>query len=113
MEEQTDEPTTAADLAIATHVDGDRAELSIRGELDAYTAPRVEAQVSRLFDNGIRRMTFVLSETTFIDSTGLRAILGAQRRLVPAGGELRLRQPSEAVVRLLSITGLDEHLEID
>jgi anti-sigma B factor antagonist len=100
------------DLVLATETFGDRAVLTVRGELDAYSAPGLEDQVSRLIAQGVNEIELDLSGTGFLDSSGLRAILTAQRRLSESGGKLSLRSPSEAVTRLLEITGLTDHFTV-
>jgi anti-sigma B factor antagonist len=101
------------DLVLHTEADGDGTLLTVRGELDAYTAPGLEEQIARLIESGARRIVLDLSETAFLDSSGLRAILTSQRKVAEATGELRLRRPSEPVTRLLEITGLTEHFPVD
>lgn len=108
-----DEQVAGPDLVFDTDTDGDRAVLSIRGELDAYTAPGLEEQIARLIDDDRRIVVLDLADTAFLDSSGLRAILTAQRRLREGEGELRLRAPSEPVTRLLEITGLTDHFTVD
>ena len=54
-----------------------------------------------------------LSGTAFLDSSGLRAILTAHRKMAGAKGSLLLRAPSEPVTRLLEITGLTDHFRTD
>jgi anti-anti-sigma factor len=54
-----------------------------------------------------------MSETSFLDSSGLRAILTTNRRLAADDGTLVLRAPSEPVTRLLEITGLGEHFTVE
>ena len=104
-----DEQAVGPDLTLKTDSDGERAVLTIRGELDAYTAPGLEEQVGRLLSDGVRTIVLDLAGTAFLDSSGLRAILTAQRRLADEQGTLALRAPSEPVARLLEITGLTDH----
>ena len=108
-----DEQTVGPDLVIATERDADRATLSIRGELDAYSAPGLEDQIARLSTEGVTQIVLDLSATGFLDSSGLRAILTAQRKVADEGGRFALRAPSEPVTRLLEITGLTDHFPID
>lgn len=108
-----DDQVVGPDLVLNTEIDGSRAVLAIRGELDAYTAPGLEEQVSKLMTDGARAIVLDLSETGFLDSSGLRAILTSQRRLNEADGELRLRHASEPVTRLLEITGLSDHFIVE
>ena len=97
------------ELVLTCEPDGDRTVVSIKGELDAYTAPALEEQIGRLMADNVNGIVLNLAETAFLDSSGLRAILTAQRKLADERGSLTLRTPSEPVTRLLEITGLMEH----
>jgi anti-sigma B factor antagonist len=101
------------ELTLATDHDGNRAVVTVTGELDAYSAPAVEEEVSRLLEKGVDDLVFELSGTKFLDSSGLRAILTAQRRIADRDGRLALRAPSEPVRRLLDITGLSDHFIVE
>jgi anti-sigma B factor antagonist len=108
-ESSMDEQVVGPDLVLTTEVADDRVILSIKGELDAYTAPGLEEKIARMLADRRTEIVLDLSETTFLDSSGLRAILTAQRRLSDEQGSLTLRRASEPVVRLLEITGLSDH----
>jgi anti-anti-sigma factor len=110
---RVEEQMVGPDLVLATEIQGDRATLTVRGELDAYSAPGLEDQVSRLIGQGVGTIVLDLAGTGFLDSSGLRAILTAQRRLSEAGGSMTLRAPSEPVTRLLEITGLTDHFSVE
>ena len=57
--------------------------------------------------------TLDLSQTTFIDSSGLRSLIELQNRLKENGdGGLVLQAPADPVTRLLRITGLGEHFAV-
>jgi len=109
MEDQAVGP----DLMLATDHTGNRAVVTVTGELDAYSAPSLEEEASRLLTEGVSELVLDLSGTKFLDSSGLRAILTAQRRLADRDGQLSLRAPSESVRRLLDITGLVDHFPIE
>ena len=78
------------------------------GELDVATAPEVRARLSAHRGQAI----LDLREVTFIDSTGLRALLGATQGRDRAES-LVLRAPSPAVRRLIELTALTEQLAIE
>ena len=112
MNEQEVQPDLV--LSIAGESVGDRRVLTVSGELDMATAPRLEAAVEELLDDDeLRRVVIDLSGTVFVDSSGLRAILSTQRRLQELGREFSLRAPSPPVTRLLEITALVEHFTIE
>jgi anti-sigma B factor antagonist len=108
-----DEHIVGPDLVLTTETEGDRSVIAIKGELDAYTAPGLEDQIASLVAAGTTTVVLDLSETGFLDSSGLRAILTAHRKLTGAQGALLLRGVSEPVTRLLEITGLTEHFRLD
>jgi anti-sigma B factor antagonist len=109
MEDQAVGP----DLMLATDHTGNRAVVTVQGELDAYSAPSLEEEASRLLADGVSDLVLDLSGTKFLDSSGLRAILTAQRRLADRDGHFSLRAPSESVRRLLDITGLVDHFVVE
>jgi anti-sigma B factor antagonist len=108
-----DEQAVGPDLVLSSTRDGGRVVLAVSGELDAYSAPGLEDQIGRLLNDRVDHVVLDLGETQFLDSSGLRAILSAQRRLTEAGGQLTLRSPSEPVTRLLDITGLSDHFRTE
>lgn len=77
------------------------------------------ANASRLQDAienaGLEARTMVvldLQQLEFIDSTGLRVILSARARAQECGQEFAITPGSQQVQRLLSVTGVSEHLRI-
>ena len=77
------------------------------GDLDVESSPLLAACLSVLGERDVGTITLDASGITFIDCSGLGMLLGAQARL---DGGLRLLAPSPAVLRLLSVLGLQEHL---
>ncbi len=109
MEEQSVRP----DLVLSTDRTGDVAVVKIKGELDAYTAPSLEEEITRQVEGGVSDLVLELRETDFLDSSGLRAILSAQRAVGDRGGKLSLRAPSHSVRRLLDIAGLTDQFVVE
>ena len=54
--------------------------LTVEGELDLYTAPRLKSELLRAMEEGARRIAIDLTKVGFMDSTGLGVLLAAQRR---------------------------------
>lgn len=77
--------------------------LSVRGELDIATAPQVSAAI----DGAAGPLVIDLTETTFLDSTGLRTLTGLSRQ--QGGGDVALVCPSSnrAVLLVLELAGFD------
>jgi anti-sigma B factor antagonist len=85
-------------------------ELRLVGELDAYTGPSLQEALAALGPES--DVTLDLGEVTFIDSSALRILVGETATRADAGGAVRLRGPSVAVLRLLEVSGLADHFEI-
>lgn len=85
--------------------------LRLEGELDVAVAPRLEEAVTTVPPSA--RLIVDLSPLSFIDSTGLQALLALDARLREAGGRLECVVPPEgAVRRLFDLIGLDDSLAI-
>ncbi len=67
---------------------------------------------SATMDGGARAITIDLSQTDFIDSTGLHAIVMGAKQLREKGGDLALASPSKSTYRVLELTGLTRVLSI-
>ena len=74
--------------------DGAATVLYARGELDLDTAPGLLAEVGRRLDSGTRRLVVDLAGLTFVDSTGLGAIVGCWRCAARATATFELVNPS-------------------
>jgi anti-sigma B factor antagonist len=109
---RVDEQVVGPELVLTTDRNGDQVVLTVQGELDAYTAPGLEDHISGLLNEHVGNLVLDLSQTGFLDSSGLRALLTVHRRLEGTGGRLELRNASEPVLRLLEITGLREHFGV-
>ena len=90
----------------------DEAVVEVAGEIDIVAQDRLRHVIGEARSSG-RRLVVDLSETTFMDSTGLRVLLEAWRGQTEAGSEMLLRAPSPAVRTLLEFTGVGAALPIE
>ena len=88
----------------------DRVVLSLEGELDMATAPRLQSAIDEPDLALMPELVLDLRALQFIDSTGLRVILAALQSSRERGQEFAITRGSPQVERLLSITGVTEHL---
>jgi len=99
-----------APLSVVAAVDNGVARITIRGELDLDRADVVADQLSDLPAQGVTAVVIDASGLSFIDSSGLRALLTAREQLEEAGVSLQVTDLSPAVERVLDITGTRELL---
>lgn len=93
---------------------GTEGEIALRGELDAYTAPKLDEALTDLGRTStLSRIVVDLRELEFIDVTGLGALVSANNGAHRRGGELVLRSPSSQALKLLEITGLNQVFTVE
>jgi anti-sigma B factor antagonist len=85
----------------------------VAGEVDIETSPALEEQLQSVLDQGHASVVVDLGEVTFMDSTGLSALIGGLRRCQAIGGELRLVSPRPNVRKVLEVTGLVDTFQVD
>ena len=79
-----------------------------RGELDAGTAPLLSGRVDELIEASATFVVLDLAGVSFVDSSGLRAIIASGQHLEAKDGRLVIDGMSPAVERLLEVTNLLE-----
>lgn len=92
---------------------GARVELSLTGELDLVSAPKLEGELMTVESAGPGELLIDLEAVEFIDSTGLRVLLGATRRARAAGQKLLVRHVRGQVRRLFEIAGVLEQFSLE
>lgn len=87
--------------------------IEVAGELDLATAPLLHERLADIIDaQGNLAVVLDLAELTFVDSSGLTALVTAHKRLQSHGGRLVLTRPGPATRRALEITGLHRLLTV-
>jgi anti-sigma B factor antagonist len=82
------------------------------GELDLRTSPELEDRLERLWAAGVELVILDLRQIEFMDSTGLRVLLGAHQRAQESGGRFALVKGADQVERVLTLTGVRELLTV-
>jgi anti-anti-sigma factor len=105
------EPTpTGLDIRRVDHPLG--VVLTLGGELDLATAAVLEERLARAVRDGAATVVINLSRLRFIDSSGLQALVRAERQLRASSGQLALVRGPRAVHRVFELTSLDSHFEL-
>lgn len=86
--------------------------VALRGELDLSTVGKVQEELLRVEADEPALVVLDLSSLTFLDSTGLRAVVTADQRAREGGRRLVIVRGPDAVQRVFTITRLEERLEM-
>ena len=82
-----------------------------RGRLDMASAPEFRESVKRLVEAGSNHLVVDLHEISFVDSSGLGAIVGGLKAARHAGGDLHIARANQQVLLVLDLTSLNRVLE--
>ncbi|HET7657322.1 MAG TPA: STAS domain-containing protein [Bacillales bacterium] len=101
------------DLQIEHQEKNGTRQLSVSGEVDAYTAPQLRKELLPLVEHAGTTVSVDLSDVQYMDSTGLGVFVAALKSSKKNGSTLNLRGMNPRVKRLFDITGLAEFMMID
>ena len=82
------------------------------GEIDLATQGELRTVLNDLVVAGDVDLVLDLTGVSFIDSTGIGALIGTRRRVHAFQGSLTLVCPHESILKIFTITGLEKVFEI-
>jgi anti-sigma B factor antagonist len=91
---------------------GDPIVVTMWGEVDLYSAPRLADAIGELTRRGHQEVTLDLGAVEFMDSTGIRVLVDVFEALRDVDGQLLLQAASAPARRILALTGLDQLLAL-
>jgi anti-sigma B factor antagonist len=97
-------------MEIVTSTVGAAVVLQVEGRLNMVAAPRLRAAVDEAVAGGSPRLVVDLTATTFVDSSGLGALVAGLKTARQAGGDLRIVGAGDQVATVLTLTNLDRVL---
>ena len=85
--------------------------VSLGGEVDAHTAPRLDEELAGAVEAGARRLVVDLAGTSFIDSSVIGVLVRADERL-KGEGQLLVVADDPRILRVFQVIGLDRRFTI-
>ena len=95
------------DFTVETRVAGDRTIVAASGELDAHSAPVLQAQLDPLTSSQGASVVVDLSDVAFIDSTGLGVLVTTLKHIREVNGRIDVVITRPRVLKVFTLTGLD------
>jgi anti-anti-sigma factor len=89
------------------HEDGSLV-LALKGELDMASAPVLRRVVSELLSPHLKAVTLDLTQLTFVDVVGLRALVQVKHMVGGVHAEFRLRSLNDFTLRVIRLARFDE-----
>ena len=92
---------------------GNELIVHIGGEIDHHSAVQVRTEVDeRIIATSPQKVLLELSGVDFMDSSGLGLIMGRFALIKKYGGTLALLDPSQAVMKMIKLAGMDRMVTI-
>jgi anti-sigma B factor antagonist len=90
----------------------DQCVLTLRGRLNAASAPELKHRLRDLAASGRTRIVLDMAAVDFIDSSGLSAMIAGLKATREVGGYLRLAGLKDQAATVLKLTMLDRVFEL-
>ena len=100
------------ELVTSVSRDSDTVTVALHGEVDVLTVDQVRIALGEAIAAHPRRIVVDLADLSFIDSTGLGALIFGFQRSRDEGIGFRLARPSRGVHQVLVLSGLLEVVEL-
>jgi anti-anti-sigma factor len=99
-------------LTVSVTEHGPALKVAVTGELDVSTVPAFNKELAELRNNPAGTVVLDLSATSFMDSTGLSAVLVAEMHARMRGQRFVVVAGPPHVHELFKLTGVDNFLEV-
>lgn len=95
---------------VSTHAT--KTVVALAGEIDLSNHVALRTALNDLIVNGSVDIVLDLTDVTFMDSTGLGAMIGTRRRVHAFQGSLAIVLTNDAILRVFQVTGLDKVFDL-
>lgn len=93
-------------------VGGSWLALNVVGEVDLATVDQLSSELEAAFEEDTSNVVVDLTGTSFMDSTGLKSLVMAQRKFQEAGRSFAIQVDGGPVSRLIDLSGLDSSITV-
>ncbi len=106
------EGISASGFAVTVESAADTTVVAVSGELDIATADRLTKALAGIEVEPDHLLAVDLSGVEFMDSTGLRLLIGANRRAGEAGYRFTVVTGGSPAKRVFELTKMDEYIDV-
>lgn len=88
-------------------------KVTLEGEIDIYNSDEVKAKLISMIDEKEQNVSVDCRKLTYIDSTGLSALVALLKKVKAYSGDVTLKGLMPNVYKVIKITNLDKVFIID
>ena len=100
------------DFRIERELRGTVQLIRLSGSLDMYSFPRLEAQLTALFQQGHHCIVLDCRDLDYIGSAGLGALIGFAKQARERGGDVKLLNVPERIYKIIELLGFTKVLQV-
>ncbi|HBL84557.1 MAG: hypothetical protein A2Y17_00860 [Clostridiales bacterium GWF2_38_85] len=87
---------------------------TLHGEIDHHTAKQMRDELDKtIINEKPDTFSLVLSDISFMDSSGLGLVMGRYKTVTDNGGRMKIINPSANVTRILNMAGINKMIKIE
>ncbi len=99
-------------MEISRRESGDIIILDVNGEIDLYNAPEIKELINKLIEEKKYNVVINLDRVSYIDSSGIGALISSLSNLKKYQGGLKICNVSGSVRKVFELTKLTSFFEI-
>lgn len=100
-------------MEIEKKEDGDISILGVSGEIDLYNAPILKEAIQALIDEKRYKVVINLDRVSYVDSSGIGALISSFSNLKKFQGSLRICNVAGSVRKVFELTKLTYFFDMD
>lgn len=100
-------------MEITKKEQGNELVMAISGRLDTNSAPALIEAIDESLEEGVERFVLDMEECDYVASSGLRAILGAQKKMNSLHGTMIVKNVIGDVMEVFEMTGFADILTFE
>lgn len=81
--------------------------IAIRGEVDLYNTKQLSDKLDEAHNEGVTQVVLEVSRVSYIDSTGIGAMIKGKKIMKSAGGDMKFAGVQESIREVFARTKLD------
>lgn len=100
-------------MELVLNENGSTLEMKVVGRLDTTAAPSMIEKLDEILVEGVGVFELDLAECDYVASSGLRAILGAQKKMNSLRGSMVVKNVCSDVMEVFEMTGFSDILTFE
>ncbi|MBE5947010.1 MAG: STAS domain-containing protein [Lachnospiraceae bacterium] len=100
-------------MEITKTQNGTELVMAINGRLDTNAAPKLIAELDQVLVDGVEKFVLDMEGCDYVASSGLRAILGAQKKMNSLQGTMIVKNVVSDVMEVFEMTGFADILNFE